>query len=163
MKEWSQNHPLAWEELPEGEFFYHSAYADRLDSIKRLGLTPPRMHKLGKNFINPFYPEQLISRIYLFPSEKDCLEYTAFRGENQKMTAFRIRRTVITNATLYRDPGYRQNEIKSVPYSFSTDVSIPANAVEACKLASWDDRRKGFVGLSWVALSEMEGPTLIKY
>ncbi|HEV2225794.1 MAG TPA: hypothetical protein VGR56_03205 [Nitrososphaerales archaeon] len=163
MHEWSQNIALDWEKLPKGEYFFHVAPLARLKMLKRLGLVPPAAHGMEKNWDTPFYPNDRVKdRLFLFPLEKDCLGYSNFYEEKNSSIALRFRREVISGATLYRDPGYRQNEIpRRKPYSFSAaNISIPAGRLETCPAIKWDGRIKGYKSLGWVSLDQTKGPTV---
>jgi len=124
MEEWSQDKPLKWSELPRGEYFFHATPKDRLESIKQSGLTTPDTHKLGKIWDIPFYPkERVLDRLFLFILEKNCLDYVSFY-RHRKLVALRFKRIEISGASLFKDPGYSDNEISKLkPISFSANIS----------------------------------------
>lgn len=136
---------------------------ERLESIRLAGLTPPNLHKTGKNWNVSFYPKDKVTdRLFFFVKEADCLGDAIFDVQTHHNVALRFRRGVISGAILFKDPGYVQNQfIDGEPYSFSVaDVGVPASMLEACQHAEWDDMRREYRCKNWIPISEANSATL---
>lgn len=164
LDERSQDEPLLWSQLPLGDYFYHVTRLERLESIRLAGLTPPEVHKTGKNWNVSFYPkDRVTNRLFFFVKEADCLGDAIFDVETHHNVALRFRRgVIISGAILFKDPGYVQNQfIRAEPYSFSVaDVSVPASVLEACQHAEWDAMRSEYRCRNWIPISEANSATL---
>lgn len=145
--------------LGEGWYFYHVAPVDRLDSIRRLGLTTPTVHRMPTTYS---LTEGVTNRLWLYPKEETAIQYL-FVLDHVATFLLRFRTEMVDNFTPYHDPGYAQNE--SAPwrtvtevYSFSMNATIPPQSLQACSLVRRAPGPDKWSTENWVSLDAVAGP-----
>jgi hypothetical protein len=152
--------PIRKSLLGEGEFFFHVAIFERLDSIGQKGLTTPRSHGMESTFS---ITEDLKDNLFLFPREEDAIGHLFWQGMSNPVILLRFERCALGNSKPYHDPNYAKNEqrygqpLREV-YGFSVDATISPSVLEGC---AWVKREPGHDKWSsgWLALSKVTRAT----
>ena len=147
------------EGLGECQFFYHVAHYDRLESIKKLGLTTPGKHGMENS---GSATDGVTDRLFLWPEERTAIGWI---DDCRSGVLLRFRSEAIGDLRPYEDNNFRQNESSygrrpAAVYSFSVDAVVPASALESSEYVK---KGPGFgekwSAYNWVAFEQTKGPT----
>lgn len=130
---------------------------DRLESVKKLGLTTPRVHRMANTYS---VTSEVQDRLFLFPQELAGIEYL---DRPHKSVLLRFRRDTLANSTAYHDPNYPMNEsapwrVVREAYSFSVDAAIPPADLQACTYAKREPGHAKWL-TNWVPLNQVKDST----
>jgi hypothetical protein len=147
------------ERLEDYEFFYHVSRYDRLESIKRLGLTPSGGHGMGYTMS---VTASVQDRLFLWPEERTAIGWI---DSTPGGVLLRFRSEVIPDLRPYEDDNFAQNESSFgrrpvAVYSFGVNATVPASSLES---SGYVKKEPGFgdkwFAYAWVPLEQTKGPT----
>jgi len=147
------------ESLENCEFFYHVASYDRLESIKKLGLTTPEMHKMANA---ESVTEGVADRFFLWPEERTAIGWI---HRCPSGVLLRFRREAITDLRPYEDNNFNQNEKMygrrpAAVFSFTVDTTVAPGSLESSEYVR---QAPGFgekwSAFNWGPLEQTKGPT----
>jgi len=147
------------ESLRDYQFFYHVAHYDRLESIKKLGLTTPRVHGMGNS---GSATEGVTDRLFLWPEERTAIGWI---DSCRSGVLLRFRSEPFADLSPYQDDNFAQNEMSfgrrpAAVFSFSVDATIPPGSLES---SGYVRREPGFgdkwSAYAWVPLEQTRGAT----
>ena len=117
--------PIRRDKMGEGWYYYHAAPLDRLESIKKLGLTTRERHKMpGYGTVT----EHITNLVYLWPQERTAIGWIS---SVEAGILLRFRRDV-DDGTPYYDENFAQNQ---APYGMTLveHVQFRVEHVNPCR------------------------------
>jgi hypothetical protein len=130
---------------------------DRLESVKKLGLTTPQVHGMPNQYS---ITSGVRNRLFLFSHELDGIEYL---DRPEKSLLLRFRRKVVESSAPYCDPNYPMNESTAFhhvreAYSFSIDATILPADLQACTYAKREPGHRRW-STYWVPIEQAKEST----
>ena len=145
--------PIRRDKMGEGWYYYHVAPLDRLESIKKLGLTTRERHGMpGYGTVT----EHITTLLYLWPQERTAIGWI---DSVEAGVLLRFRRD-LDESTPYYDENFAQNQapygMKLVEhYSFGLNTTIPAAALEAARYVKRERGWEAWSAYDWRPLNQV--------